>query len=210
MIKVELISATRDSEEIIERAFRTCFRSKMSESYGERKKFIQRCIARGHLSCLEFAQATFLIECSRVATHQLVRHRIASFAQESQRRVEVDLEEIFIPPLIENSPQAREIFLNAAREAKEAYKKLLTLGIKKEDARYILPQAVKSRILVSMNFRAWRHFLKLRCDAASQWEIREIAKKILEILFDIAPSVFEDLYEKFILETRKELLTERD
>jgi thymidylate synthase (FAD) len=147
---------------------------------------------------------------SRVFTHQLVRHRIASYAQESQRYVKVkDPSYIVIPPKIQESTETLDIFLEAVTKAFEAYVALLNLGIKKEDARYVLPQATKSRILAKMNFRAWRHFLKLRCHQSAHWEIREVARRVLEILYEHAPSVFEDLYEKFIL-GKGELWTERD
>jgi thymidylate synthase (FAD) len=96
------------------------------------------------------------------------------------------------------------------KEIFDSYENLIQLGIPKEDARYILPNSTMSRIFVKMNFRAWRHFLKLRCDASAQWEIRDIAKEILKILYKNSPSVFEDLYEKFIKGTRKDLFTEKD
>ena len=196
--EVRLVSITPDAEELIERAYRNCFQSEMSGDVEKRREFISRCIKLGHLSPLEFAQAVFEVVCSRVCTHQLVRHRIASYAQESHRRVKVkDLDYIVVPPKVLESQEALEVFLEAVRKSFEAYEKLLELGIRKEDARYVLPQCIKSKILVKMNFRAWRHFLELRCDKTAQWEIREVAKRILEILNLCAPSVFSDLYEKF-------------
>jgi thymidylate synthase (FAD) len=197
--EVRLVSITPGVEELIERAYRNCFQSEMSGDVEKRREFIRRCIKLGHLSPLEFGEAVFEVECSRVCTHQLVRHRIASYAQESQRRVKVkDLDYVVVPPMVVENQEALEVFLEAVRKGFEAYEKLLELGIRKEDARYILPQCIKSKILVKMNFRAWRHFLELRCDKTAQWEIREVAKRILEILNLCAPSVFSDLYEKFL------------
>jgi len=197
--EVRLISITPHAEELIERAYRNCFQSECAEDIEKRREFIRRCIKLGHLSPLEFADAVFEVICSKVCTHQLVRHRIASYAQESQRRVKVkDLDYIVVPPKVLESQEALEVFLEAVRRGFEAYEKLLELGIKKEDARYVLSQCVKSKILVKMNFRAWRHFLELRCDKAAQWEIREVAMRILEILNMYAPSVFGDLYEKYV------------
>jgi thymidylate synthase (FAD) len=109
------------------------------------------------LGPLEFADATFEIVDSRGYTHQQARHRIASYAQESQRYVKVKTQAI--PPKIKENSQALDIFLEAVTKSFEAYSTLLDLGIKKEDARYVLPQATKSKIFVKMNFRAWRHFL---------------------------------------------------
>lgn len=196
--EVRLISITPDAEELIERAYRNCFQSEMSGDIEKRREFIRRCIKLGHLSPLEFAVAVFEVVCSRACTHQLVRHRIASYAQESQRRVKVkDLDYVVVPPMVVENQEALEVFLEAVRKGFEAYEKLLELGIRKEDARYVLPQCIKSKILVKMNFRAWRHFLELRCDKSAQWEIREVAMRILEILYQYAPSVFGDLHEKF-------------
>jgi thymidylate synthase (FAD) len=209
--EVKLISITPNAEEVIEKAYRNCWQSEPKIPGPEaRRAFLKKCIQRGHLSPLEFAFATFEIVGSRAYTHQQVRHRIASYAQESQRYVKVDDPNYFIiPPAINNNLQALDIFLKVINDAMNAYRTLLNLGIKKEDARYVLPNACKSKIFVGMNFRAWRHFLKLRCEKTAQWEIREIAMRILEILHEHGPSVFGDLYEKFILE-KGELLTERD
>jgi len=158
--EVKLISITANAEELIEKAYRNCYQSKPTETPEERRNFIRKCIQRGHLSPLEFGEATFEIVGSRVFTHQLVRHRIASYAQESQRYVKVkDPSYIVIPPKIQENPETLDIFLEAVTKAFEAYSTLLDLGIKKEDARYVLPQATKSKIFVKMNFRAWRHFL---------------------------------------------------
>jgi len=208
--EVKLISITPNAEELIEKAYRNCWQSKPSSTIRARRAFIKKCISLGHLSPLEFAFAVFEIVGSRVYTHQQVRHRIASYAQESQRHVTVqDKDYIVVPPSIQENQEALQIFLEVVETTWRTYQSLLALGIKKEDARYILPQAVKSRILVGMNFRSWRHFLKLRCDKTAQWEIREISLEILKILYQHAPGVFEDLYLKFILQ-KGELWTESD
>jgi len=197
--EVSLVSVTSNAEELIERAYRNCFQSECVDDVEKRREFIRRCIKLGHLSPLEFAEAIFEVVCSRACTHQLVRHRIASYAQESQRRVKVkDLEYIIVPPKVLESAEALEVFLDAVKEGFGAYERLIELGIRKEDARYVLPQCVKSKILVKMNFRQWRHFIELRCDKTAQWEIREVAMRILEILNLYVPSIFGDLYEKYV------------
>jgi thymidylate synthase (FAD) len=200
---LRLVFITPNAEELIEMAYRNCFQSEISKDVESRREFIRRCIKLGHLSPLEFAEAVFEFICSRVCTHQLVRHRIASYAQESQRRVRVkDLDYIIVPPRVLESQEALEVFLDVVRKSFEAYEVLLELGIRKEDARYALPQCVKSKILVKMNFRQWRHFIELRCDKTVQWEIRQVAKRVLEVLCQHAPSVFCDLYEKYYCEVK--------
>lgn len=209
--EVTLIFVTPNAEGLIEQAYRNCWQSSKASSRKARQEFIERCIRRGHLSPLEFAFAIFEIVGSRAFTHQLVRHRVASYAQESQRYVKVKTLDYFvIPPTIQENPQAHLIFKKTLETAFSCYETLISLGIPKEDARYILPNATKSKILVGMNFRSWRHFLKLRCEKSAQWEIREAALQILQILYQESPSVFGDLYQKFILKNNIELWTERD
>ncbi len=156
-------------------------------------KFIEMLIKTGHTSVLEHAVATFRVEGgSRAFTHQLVRHRIASFTQQSQRYVEESGFSYVIPPSIEKKDEARRIFLDLIEHSKEAYKKLLDLGVKKEDARFVLPNAVCSEIVITANFREWRHIFELRGHPSAQWEIRKMAVEILKILKKEAPSVFFD------------------
>ena len=156
-------------------------------------KFIEMLIKTGHTSVLEHAVATFRVEGgSRAFTHQLVRHRIASFTQQSQRYVEESGFNYVIPPSIEKKDEARRIFLALIEHSKEAYKKLLDLGVKKEDARFVLPNAVCSEIVITANFREWRHIFELRGHPSAQWEIRKMAVEILKILKKEAPSVFFD------------------
>jgi len=156
-------------------------------------KFIEMLIKTGHTSVLEHAVATFRVEGgSRAFTHQLVRHRIASFTQQSQRYVEESGFNYVIPPSIEKKDEARRIFLDLIEHSKEAYKKLLDLGVKKEDARFVLPNAVCSEIVITANFREWRHIFELRGHPSAQWEIRRMAVEILKILKKEAPSVFFD------------------
>ncbi len=156
-------------------------------------KFIEMLIRTGHLSVLEHAMATFRLEGgSRSFTHQLVRHRIASFTQQSQRYVEEAGFKYVVPPSIEKNQEAKEIFNDFIESAKKTYKKLRYLGIQKEDARFVLPNAVCSEIVISANFREWRHIIELRGHPTAQWEIRKMAIEILKILKEKAPSVFFD------------------
>ena len=155
-------------------------------------------IGKGHHSCLEFAFATFSIEGSRAFTHQLVRHRMASYAQESQRYVKITNDRTYVvPPKIAENPETLELYQAALDGCRSCYQALLDRGISKQDARFVLPNAVRNTIIVGMNFRSWRHFLALRCDRHAQWEIRSAAMDILQILYDHAPSIFEDIHLTF-------------
>ncbi len=201
---VELIAVTKylrgngTPEELLEHAGRVCYRS---ESRGEPGKFLQARIREGHESIIEHASLTFEIGgVSRACTHQLVRHRIASYSQESQRWVDLSDPELVMPPGIAQNPEAVRIWDDLTGQMKRAYRDLRKLGIRKEDSRFLLPGATATRIVVTMNFRELRHFFKVRCDRAAQWEIRALAKEMLKLAYQVAPSVFEDLYAKFIEE----------
>ena len=158
------------------------------------KRIIRRVTGYGHVSVIEHASFTFSIEgVSRAMTHQLVRHRIASYTQQSQRYVTYDtLEKYVTPPSIANKAEAKKIFDETLERISEAYKKLLALEIPKEDARFILPNAAKTNIIVTMNARELRHFFNLRCCMRSQWEIREVAIEMLKQVKKAAPMLFEN------------------
>lgn len=197
-MQVELIAITRylrgngTPEELLEHAGRVCYRSEPKGSPG---KFLMARVREGHESLIEHASATFEISgVSRACTHQLVRHRIASYSQESQRYVDLSNPEYVIPPSVAKDPAAMAVWRQATEGLSEAYRTLRERGIFKEDARFLLPNATATRIVVTMNFRSWRHFIKERgLNRAAQWEIREVANRILDILYEQAPSVFEDL-----------------
>lgn len=144
---------------------------------------------------LNHGSATFFFEgISRTCTHQLVRHRLASFSQESQRYVDLSKGDwrAIVPPAIAANPAALAELEEFWRMAEEKYARLRQLGIRKEDARFLLPNAAETRIITTMNFAAWSHFLWLRAvDKAAQWEIRLMGVRTLEMLHAIAPAVFE-------------------
>ena len=126
-------------------------------------------------------------------THQLVRHRIASYTQQSQRYVTYDtLEKYVTPSSIADNQEAKKIFDDTLEKMSEIYQKLLKMGIPKEDARFILPNAAKTNIIVTMNARELRHFFNLRCCARAQWEIRAVAVEMLKQAKKAAPALFED------------------
>jgi thymidylate synthase (FAD) len=192
-MKVELLSITPDAEKLIETAGRISHLSYDKQTEDSYKEFIKRIIKLGHFSILEHAYATFKISgISRACSHQLVRHRICSFTQQSQRYVDESNFEYIIPDSVRNNLKAYELFTDFVNKAKSLYIELLKLGIKKEDARYVLPNATTTQIIMTANFREWRHIIELRGNINSQWEIRRIMIEILKILKSYAPNCFED------------------
>ncbi len=193
-MKVELLSITPNAEKLIEKAGRTSYLSFDKQGKDTEKKFIRMLIKNGHYSVLEHAYATFRIkEGSRSFTHQLVRHRLCSYTQQSQRYVNESNFEYVEPDSIKRNKQTHKLFLNLIKQSKKTYHELQRLGIENQDARFVLPHAVESEIVVTANFREWRHITELRGSPKSQWEIRKMAIEILEILKKHAPTVFEDL-----------------
>ena len=203
--KVELLSITPNAEKLIEAAGRTSYLSFPKQRENSEKTFIRMLIKNQHLSVLEHAYATFRISgVSRAFTHQLVRHRLCSFIQQSQRYVDESNFNYIEPDSIKENPEAHSIFIDLMDRAKEAYIKLHKLGARKEDARYVLPNATGSQIVMSANFREWRHIIGLRGKPQSQWEIRRAAIEILRILKNHAPTVFGD----FEVDEEKEIVKE--
>jgi thymidylate synthase (FAD) len=193
-VRVELLAITPDCEKVIERAGRTCFMSKSRARDDSTPKFIRMLVTRGHHSVLEHATATFVVSgVSRACTHQLVRHRLCSFSQKSQRYVSEKQAAFVMPESVSAKEEARKVFADATSASQASYKKLVELGIPKEDARFVLPGAVESRIVISANLRELRHIVELRGSRHAQWEIRMLAVAILGILKQHAPNVFFDL-----------------
>jgi thymidylate synthase (FAD) len=199
-LKIKLLRYTADAELLCGAAALTSTKSGSPSEILEKmdketaKRIIKRVAGYGHVSVIEHASFTFSIEgVSRAMTHQLVRHRIASFTQQSQRYVTYDtLEKYVTPPSITNNKEAQKIFDKTLEKISETYQNLLKLGIKNEDARFILPNAAKTNIIVTMNARELRHFFNLRCCTRSQWEIREVAIEMLKQAKKTAPALFEN------------------
>ncbi len=188
---ITLLSITPNAERIIEEAGRTCYLS--LDRLGSNENFIQNAIGRGHLSIIEHASATFRIAgVSRSCTHQLVRHRLASFSQQSQRYVDEKEYRYITPPSIERHGEASRIYNEFMEESRRVYGILRTMGILKEDARFVLPNAVASELVFTANFREYRHMFDLRLEKRAQWEIRIVCYLMLEILKQQAPRVFGD------------------
>jgi thymidylate synthase (FAD) len=193
-MRIELLSITPDAERLIEAAGRTAYLSFDKKGEGTDKKFIRMLLKNGHYSVLEHVYATFRITgVSRAMTHQLVRHRLCAFTQQSQRYVNERLFRYIEPESIRNDKRAHELFHAFMEDSKKTYARLQELGIKNEDARFVLPNAVESQLVVSANIREWRHVIDLRARPSSQWEIRAAAIEILRLLKKHIPSAFEDI-----------------
>jgi len=191
-LEVELIAVTPEPERVIEQAGRTCYLSFDRGEEDSHGGFIRRLIKMGHESPLEHAYATFRIRnCSRAMTHQLVRHRLMAVSQQSQRYVD---EKGFAYVVPESMPaEFLDDFHQDMRVIEQMYRKWRQRGLRKEDARFVLPNACTSEIVVSANFREWRHIFKLRISSKAQWEIREACRAMLTILKEHASVCFDDM-----------------
>ena len=170
-MKIELLFITPNAEKLIETAGRTSYLSFDKQKEGYEKKFIRMLIKRGHYSVLEHVCATFRISgVSRAFTHQLVRHRLCSFTQQSQRHVDESNFMYIEPSSIKNKSRAHKIFNEFMEYARKTYRKLI-----EEDVRYVLPNATESQIVITANLRKWRHMIELRGSPNAQWEIRNVA-----------------------------------
>jgi len=194
--EVILMAITPNGEDVIERACRTCYLSfHRYDPPASTEELIKKVIRKKHHSVLEHASATFRIKGgSRTFTHEFVRHRLASPSQESQRYVKYGVRkdfEVVVPGTIKELGYA-DRYLNLAGKTHQLYEEMLSAGVPKEDARYILPGGITSEIVMTGNFREWRHICTVRCAERAQWEIRRICLDILRILKREAPIVFAD------------------
>jgi len=171
------------------------------EVFVEMQKLVRTCLKSGHQSPVEHASLTFLVSgCSRVLTHQLVRHRIASYSQQSQRYVDGENFDYIIPPTIEAIPEAKERFEKFMAEAISTYADLKTILVEhkiepkqaSDDARFVLPNATSSVIMVTMNIRSLYNLFHFRCCNRAMWETRNMANQILEICKRYYPVLFDE------------------
>jgi len=148
---------------------------------------------------IEHGSLTFLIEgISRACSHQLVRHRIASYSQESQRYVEMSDPQYVVPPAVAGDPAARAIWDEFTAQAGAAYSRLRALGVRKEDSRFLLPNATATRLVMSITLRSLRHLCEVRCAKDAQWEVRALALEMLRLAHGAAPAAFADLAQRFL------------
>ena len=197
MIKVKLLSYTPAPVRVVACAARICTSGAGADALNEKitdaraVQLARKMISCGHLSTLEHVSFTFAVEgVSRVLTHQLVRHRIASYEQQSQRYVRAGAACV-VPPAIAANEELRARYESLVQAARDFYEELTAAGIKKEDARYILPHGMETKILITMNGRSLLHFFRLRCCQRAQWEIRALAAGMLKEARRVAPVLFE-------------------
>lgn len=178
---------------------RTCYKSEGQITENSAESFLCRILKSGHESVIEHEKITVKIICDRGVTHEIVRHRIASYSQESTRYCNYSKDKFgneltFIKPLfwVEDS-QEYEIWKNQMQEIENSYLKLIQLGVAPEQARSILPNSLKTEIVVTMNLREWRHFFKLRTSKRAHPQMREISIPLLRKMQDLLPPIFDDI-----------------
>lgn len=222
-LKVKLLRYTLDGEKLVAQAAKLCYSSvtieEIEEDLNEKKvdNFINMLMNLGHESPIEHVSFTFGVEgISRVLSHQLVRHRIGSYSQQSQRYVRLDGFDYVIPPAIADIPEAKEMFQKAMKEDQQYYnqitemlyndylKKYMDRGESEksarnkaekssiEDARYVFPNACETKIIFTMNTRSLFNFFRLRCCNRAQWEIRLLATEMLRLVKGVYPSLFKN------------------
>ena len=199
-MNVELLQYPENPERAVATAARLCYapvgaKELMETMPPERVESVLSTIMKsGHFSTLEHVSYTFAVDgVSRALTHQLVRHRLASFNQQSQRYVKFTKGvETVKPPSVTENEETEKVFDEAIEAAVSAYQKLLDAGVPAEDARYLLPNAAETKIVITMNIRELLHFFSLRCCNRAQWEIRELAHRMLELVRPTAPYIFMD------------------
>jgi thymidylate synthase (FAD) len=193
----QLLWVTPNAEATIERAGRVCYKSEDKITHESSFKFIKMLLDRKHEAVLEHACASILFICDRGVTHELVRHRLASYCQESTRYCNYGLDKfsneisIIEPPQL--SPEDRFLWEFHCKESEKTYLAMISEGVSPQIARSILPTCLKTEIVVTTNFREWRHILKLRTSSAAHPQIREIMEMALKILKDISPTCFEEI-----------------
>jgi thymidylate synthase (FAD) len=205
-LKVILLRHSPNPEETIAMAAKLCYSPADITSLKDKietkdqKAFVEKLVKMGHMSPIEHASFTFAVEgISRACSHQLVRHRLASYSQQSQRYVSEESGfDYIIPPSVKEDKELKNIFISFMEQAQETYnsmvRKLNEKGIRGEsanqDARFILPNAAETKIMVTMNARELLHFFRQRCCNRAQWEIRHMAEEMLKLVKKAAPTIF--------------------
>ena len=199
----------------IEKIARTCYKSEDLINDESAEKMIKKLIKLNHLAMIEHASVSVLFTCDRGVTHEIVRHRVASYAQESTRYVNYSKDKfgneigyIDIAGGIALDTKMKDLpvetidaiiseWNQACIDAEKHYMKMLELGATPQIARSVLNNSTKSDINVTMNLREWRHFFELRCDAPAHPQMRELVIPLLKEMSEVIPIVFDDLVEKF-------------
>lgn len=191
---VKLLAYTQNADAICAAAGKSCYSSKPSADLvgsDDPEKTLGKIVGMGHHSVIEHASFTFSVEgVSRVLTHQLVRHRVASFSQQSQRYVSLDKPTYVVPETIRADPKLLARYEALMEDIWKAYNELQE-SVPAEDARYVLPNGCTTNITITMNARELLHFFSLRCCNRAQWEIRDLADKMLALCLEVSPTIFK-------------------
>lgn len=188
-LSVAMIACTPRATRVVAAAAKLCWSASSAAELFEgldeaaARSFIAKLRSSGHMSPFEHASFTFAIDgLSRVASHQLVRHRLASFSQQSQRYVTMGEPRVVVPDAVARDERARRLFEDAARSAHSTYSELISLGVPKEDARAVLPHGWETSLVLTMNARELDHFFSLRLCRRAQLEIRRLARAMLALV----------------------------
>ncbi|CDM69369.1 thymidylate synthase, flavin-dependent [Clostridium bornimense] len=185
----------------IEKVGRVCYKSEDRITEESAKRFVESLMKRGHESVIEHVSLSVRVVCDRGVTHEIVRHRVASYAQESTRycnygKDKFDNELTFINPCFwtgDEDKDKKDIWINTMKNIENQYLELLKIGATPEEARSILPNSLKTEIIITMNLREWRHFFKLRTSKAAHPQMRQVAFMILEVFKEKVPVIFDDI-----------------
>ena len=187
----------------IEAAGRTCYKSEEKITPGSSKSFVKQIIKSGHHSVIEHVNITVKFICDRGVSHELVRHRLAAYSQESTRYANYSKDKfeneitVIKPVFWAKGSKEYSKWENGMENAEKSYLDLIAEGARQEQARSVLPNSLKTEIVMTCNLREWRHVLNLRCSKAAHPQIREIMLPLLTEFHKNIPVIFDDLYEKF-------------
>lgn len=199
----EIMSPVDGAEilEWIERAGRVCYKSENLITDNSAEGFVRRIIKSGHEAVLEHVSITLKFICDRGVSHEIVRHRLASYCQESTRYCNYSKDSfgseitVIKPFYLTEGTHGYEFWKDACEVAERAYFDLLEFGCTPQEARAVLPNSLKTEVVMTANLREWRHFFRLRCSQAAHPQIREVATPALRRLNELIPAVFEDIVE---------------
>ena len=183
----------------LERIGRTCYKSEGNIKEDSAEKFVKNIMNRNHMSVIEHESISVRIICDRGVTHEIVRHRIASYSQESTRYCNYSNDKFgneltFIKPcFFDEGSEGYEIWEKSMQNIENEYMELIEVGAKPQEARSILPNSIKTELVMTMNLREWRHFFLLRCDKAAHPQMRQVANLILNLFKANIPIIFDDI-----------------
>ena len=186
----------------LEQCGRVCYKSEAKIAENSAPVFVANIIKRGHEAVLEHCSFTVKFICDRGVSHEIVRHRLASYCQESTCYCNYGKDgfgnEITVirPLFLKEGTTAWSVWEEACQYAENSYFDMLTFGCTPQEARSILPNSLKTEVVMTANIREWRHFLKLRCSSAAHPQMREVALILLEKVHKLIPVCFDDIYQK--------------